>query len=268
MTRSATAWLLAATAIVSAATGGLAEPRLFPLAPELAGDRDLPPPCGVGLTAHVQKQNLDFVSLAVAPRVAVPGLDFAALVNSAELEIENDLYEINAAADIWVLPFLNVFTLLGYIDGTTRVDVNVPGQSLGFDIDYEGIVYGAGLTLAGGWKSTFASLTATITETDLDVSTSTVSAWVLTPKAGVNLGSTSLYLGAMYQEAEEEHEGDITVDVAGFNVPLRYDVALEQDDPWNYLAGVSLLLDDRWEIDLEGGLGDRTQATLTAKLRF
>ena len=41
-------------------------------------------------------------------------------------------------------------------------------------------MYGGGATLAFGGKGWFATLTYDLTETDLDVATSSVSAWVVT----------------------------------------------------------------------------------------
>ena len=246
--------------------GGLSS--YLPLGREWAGDRELPKPLGGGLTVHYQEQGYQISTLSVDLAVPAPLIDLNALLQTSELDIENEVYEVNLAFDAWVLPFFNVFGLLGYIDGETTVDVSVPPENIQLNIEYSGIMYGVGCVLAGGWDPFFGTLTAAITETDLDVSTSSVKAWMVSPKAGINTGIGAFWLGVMYQEAEEEHTGEATVTMFGNTLPVSYDATLEQDEPWNYVAGFSTVLGECLEVSIEGGLGDRKQATVTTKFRF
>ena len=228
----------------------------FPLGRDLAGDRELPLPYGIGLNGHYQKQDYDLEKL----RVNLPMFDPA---QAAGVAVTNRTTEGNLKLDLWFLPFLNVFAIVGYVDGETEVALGPPFGDL--DIDYDGIVYGGGITLAAGTEQFFGSLTAVYTESDLDVSTSSVKTWVLTPKAGIRTGFGEVWIGAMYQQTEEKHEGSISIPTLG---TVAYEVELEEENPWNYLAGVHVDLGDRWDLELEGGIGDRKHVTASLVYRF
>lgn len=240
-----------------------ASPGLFPLGSSMVGDGDLPLPFGVGATLHYQDQEYSLTRMSIS----VPGFDLA---DTSGLDIDNHLFEGDVKLDLWLLPFLNVFGLVGVIDGETEVDLST-FQLGNLTIDYDGIVYGAGITLAGGFDNVFASFTALFTDTDLDQAESSVEAWVLTPRVGVKTslpGSErplALWSGAMYQSTEEQHRGNISIPQIG---PVVYDVELEEDNAWCFLVGAAAEVTDHWNVELEVGAGDRSQVTLSATCRF
>jgi len=249
--------------VLAAGLCGRAE-SIFPLARGMAGDMELPKPYGIGTTVYYQAQDYRLTSL----RASIPGLDVSALMGAAQVMVENDLYETDVEVDVWIFPFLNACLLLGYIDGETSVAVDLLPDDL--NIKYDGVVYGAGLTAAAGWKALFATMTATYTTTELDVANSSVEAWVLAPKTGMNTCLGAFWVGAMYQEAEEKHEGTINVNLGpGLGqLPVSYNIGLEQDDPWNYLAGFQATIFDSWNLMIEGGVGNRNHAAVTVTYRF
>ena len=109
---------------------------------------DIPNKFGIGLTAYNQTQPYEITSL----QVTLPGLDPTQLAN---LEVDNDTTSYHLRLDYWILPFLNVFGLVGEIDG--RTTVNLQAIELGLPInlnnivvDYDGTVYGAGGRTEGG----------------------------------------------------------------------------------------------------------------------
>ncbi|MBL7077071.1 MAG: hypothetical protein ISS31_06340 [Kiritimatiellae bacterium] len=226
--------------------------------PKMADDtRDsrLPSPFGVGVNFYHQSQGYDLSSLRVN---VLPG-DLAALEG---IEIDNDVTEMNVKLDYWLFPFLNVFGILGSVDGETDVDTDlIPGLS----VEYEGVVYGAGVTLAAGWEQYFVTLTAALTETELDTSTSSVKAWILSPKVGMAGRYGAVWIGGMYQQTDEKHEGNITVPVFG---RVDYNVEFEQKESWNGSVGFTTGIGENWQIDLEGGFGDRMHASVSTTYRF
>ena len=233
---------------------------IFPLAKSMAGDRPLPLPWGIGVTLHQQDQNYALGRLDID----IP-IDLAL---AQDVEVENTVGEANLKFDLWLLPFLNVFGLLGRIEGETTVDVTPLISDL--TVEYEGVVYGAGITCAAGVGRYFGSLTATYTDTSLDASDSSVDAWVVTPRIGLTAHARGghpvvFWIGAMYQSADEAHQGRLTVPVFG---EVNYDVLLEEEEPWNTLVGLSTALSDHMSIELEGGFGDRTQLTASLGWRF
>ena len=218
-------------------------------------DSRLPSPVGVGVNYYRQTQGYDLSSLRVN---VLPG-DLAALEG---IEIENDVTEMNVKLDYWLLPFLNVFGIVGSVDGETDVETDlIPGLS----VDYEGVVYGGGVTLAGGWDDYFITLTAALMETELDTSTSSINAWILSPKVGMAGRYGAVWIGAMFQQTDEQHEGNIVVPIYD---SVDYDVEFEQKESWNGSVGITTGIGKNWQIDLEGGFGDRMHASFSTTYRF
>src|SRR5262249_53392118 len=84
----------------------------------------------------------------------------------ATLGSSSTVFNANFRFDTWVLPFLNVYALVGYVhndsDTHLRVTLPVPGPLPGeivreatIDTSLDGSVAGAGMTLAAGYKSFF-----------------------------------------------------------------------------------------------------------------
>ena len=132
-------------------------------------------------------------------------------------------------------------------------------------VNYSGFMYGGGATLAFGGKGWFATVTYDLTETDLDIATSSVSAWVLTPRVGLTFKSAAIWVGAMYQNAEETHEGVWEMPFLG---AVPYSAVLEQSEPWNYQIGMIAGLGEHWNLNFEGGVGNRKSVLAALEYRF
>jgi hypothetical protein len=71
-----------------------------------------------------------------------------------------DSWQQNASArlDVWLLPFLNVYGLVGYTRGRTRGSLFVTLPALGINevlpllAEFNGPTYGGGATVAGGYR--------------------------------------------------------------------------------------------------------------------
>jgi hypothetical protein len=224
---------------------------------------DIPAKFGIGLTLYNQTQPYEISSL----QVTLPGLDPTQLQN---LEVDNDTNSYHLRLDYWILPFLNVFGLVGEIDGKTTVnlqaiELGLPINLNNIVVDYDGTVYGAGLVLAAGGEKWFAAIAYDYTDTDLDVSNSSVEASIITPKLGLRTKSGAIWVGAMHQDAEERHIG--TFDVPGLG-PVPYDVILNEKEPWNWLIGATTGIGENWVLILQGGFGDRNAALVTLEYRL
>jgi len=221
----------------------------------------LPKPVGIGFTLYEQTQDYNLDSLSFN----VPGL----VVDPGSLTIGNKLQEANVKLDLWLFPFLNVFGIFGQLEGKTRVDfrgANLPIPLSNLTIDYDGEVYGGGITLAGGTDRYFGSVTAILTETNLSGDfNSKVTALVVTPKVGLIGSRGAFWIGTMYQKAEESHSGTIAVPFIG---AVDFDVVLAEKDAWNFLLGMSGALTEHLNLELEGGVGGREMATLALTWRF
>ncbi len=226
-------------------------------------DIEIPNKLGFGLSLYHQEQPYQIKSL----ELGIPGLDAPALEN---LPVENRTVSTHFRVDYWLLPFLNVFGLIGTIDSTTEVnlrgfDIGLPIGLDNLSIDIDGTVYGAGLVLAVGGKSWFGAVAYDYTNTDLDVATSTIEAQIVTPKIGLHFDGGAVWVGAMYQDVEERHEGTYDLPQIG---PVPFKVVLEGREPWSYIIGGTAGLSDHFVLILQGGFGDRKSALITLEYRI
>jgi len=157
---------------------------------------DLPLPFGVGANLVLMDQGIDVRNLEIgisAPNLNVSGVTFS---NTRAHDRAN-----TARLDMWLLPFVNIYGLFGYINGEVELDVNVPAisidlpnignipisdaQTVKLSIDYNGTTYGGGLTLAGGYKNFFGSLDANYTYSNIDVANSEIKTFTISPRLGI-----------------------------------------------------------------------------------
>ena len=267
-------WIVGSLALGLWGSAAFAEaPVRLPLLAEWAGARELPLPFGVSLLCYGQDHGYDIRRLAASsaldPRIG----PMVQQLDPATIDVDNRVTQIGLKADVWLFPFLDVFALAGRIDGETEVSFGeLPPEAepilgaldRGLDVDYSGFVYGVGGTLTWGMGPAFAALNGLATWTDLDEETS-VEAYILRPLVGVRVGALALWTGAMYQKAQEDHEGSIAL--AGLGL-IDYDLELEEKEPWNALVGASYDVAKNWQIEAEAGFGERTQLELSVTCRF
>lgn len=227
----------------------------------LARGVKLPNPFGISMSIYTQSQDYSIDELTLG----VQSIDPAA---AKDLKIENTTKAAHLQADYWVLPFLDVYAILGGVRGETKVNlsqvnIGIPLQDL--DLKYQGWLYGAGIVLAYGGEHVFTTLDLNYNSTKLDVETDSVWAWLATPRIGYNFGTVAAYLGAMYQHPQERHKG--VFEIPGFG-PVPYDVTLGAKDAWSYLAGVNVPIGPHFILTLEGGFGPRTAALVHLDYRF
>ncbi|HSG01267.1 MAG TPA: hypothetical protein VLA20_09045 [Vicinamibacterales bacterium] len=227
----------------------------------LARGYDLPRPFGIGVSYLTQDQDFSIDHLTL-------GIDSIDPAVAAGLDIENETDTIHLTADYWILPFLDLYAILGNVDGTTHVglsqiNIGLPLQDL--DIDYDGLLYGAGAVLAYGGDHVFVLVDVSYSWTNLSGSASSVEALVATPRIGYDFGKVSVWGGAMYQEPDERHRGVVVIPGLG---PVPYDVTLGSKDHWNYTAGLNVKLNEHWFASLEGGFGPRSMVLAHFEYRF
>jgi hypothetical protein len=111
-------------------------------------------------------------------RIGVDGGPKNSVSRFVDLGSESNVLNSNLKLDAWLLPFLNVYTLLGYVYNESKTNLHVsiprPGPIPGtndFDVNVDtkldGFVGGVGLTLAGGYKDFFAVLDSNYSQTDI-----------------------------------------------------------------------------------------------------
>ena len=273
---------IAVASNTSAQAGSLSDS--LPLGKSLAAGHELPLPLGISANVFFMEQDMEAQSIAIdIPPLPLPTgpLQLPPGLPAESAKLESRATSTTAKIDAWVLPFLNVYGVAGYVDGeTTASGFSVGGlppelASLlpnSFAIAYSGSSYGVGGTLAAGYNQFFASLDANYTESDLDIGDSTIEAFVISPRIGItgDLGGLSgaLYVGAMYQDVDEQQNGTVKFPIAGVSVPVGYDVISAAKEEWNYLVGANLKASESWNYGIEVGFSDRTHVMATLNYRF
>ena len=273
---------IAVVSTTSAQAGSLSDS--LPLGKSLAAGHELPLPLGISANVFFMEQDMEAQSIAVdIPPLPLPTgpLQLPPGLPAESAKLESRVTTTTAKIDAWVLPFLNVYGVAGYVDGeTTASGFSVGGlppelASLlpnSFAIAYSGSTYGVGGTLAAGYNQFFASLDANYTESDLDIGDSTIEAFVISPRVGItgDLGGLNgaLYVGAMYQDVDEQQNGTVKFPIMGTSVPVGYDVISAAKEEWNYLVGANLKASESWNYGIEVGFSDRTHVMATLNYRF
>lgn len=232
---------------------------------DMAGGRELPPTFGIGIDYFKMEQPYQFDSLSFSPPV-LP------IADPNIIGVKSEIKNVDLKFDVWVFPFLNAFAIYGNIDGQTEVDLSDVGLPIPpLNINYDGNVYGGGLTLAVGGDRWFASVTSTFTDADVSGDfKSSVKATTIQPRVGVRIGDRAeVWIGGYFIDAEESHSGSIELDLGpGFGgvIPLDFDVDLSQQEDFNVSVGAHMMLSDAWEATIEVGDGDRS--TLLGNLTY
>jgi hypothetical protein len=228
---------------------------------------DLPLPLGVGLTYTYIRQNM------VVSDVAIAGRPLGVTLRDADTVTDTGVFR----ADAWLFPFLNIYALVGYTSGVTRPVLVLPnGQLLASDVKYSRSSWGAGATVAGGWKSFFGTVDANWTTGPIvnnagqQTIDKPIQSVTITPRFGTlissgKFGTGAVYVGGMYLLATSEIRA--VFDLGG--QPLYVDARVKPKDPWNLLIGGSWQPDKRWSITAEiAGVMDRTHFIASAMYRF
>ena len=187
----------AAVAVSTVQAEGLSSS--LPLGKSLAAGNELPLPLGISANVFYLEQDMEAQSISIdVPPLPLPGgppLQLPPGLPASTTKLESRATSTTAKIDAWLLPFLNVYGVAGYVDGETNASgftvAGLPPQVAGllpnsFSVTYSGLVYGGGATLAVGYGSYFASLDANYTESDLDIGDSGIEAFTLTPRIGIN----------------------------------------------------------------------------------
>ena len=234
----------------------------------------LPLPFGVSVFYMYQESNYDVTSLhATAGGYPVPFLGANAITG-----VHNEVHEVNAKFDWWAQPWLNFHAILGRVSGEADASLSPDIRQMlgmnGFKVDYDGVVYGGGMTLAAGYKHIFGSVTANYTWADVDLhggsglslaAANGIETLVITPKVGWLFDKGAVWAGAFYQFTEHSQSGSINL--PGFGT-VNFNAGVEDAAPWNFIMGGEYKITDHWVLTGEVGLGNREQVLIGTTYRF
>lgn len=250
-----------------------AKARLFPLWKSLLGERKFMPPYGLNLVFFDLSGRWDIESFSAS----VEGQELASLSGSASVHP----FTYGVRADVWVLPFLNVFVTAGGVDldvqavgedivlGTSGIPPEPVRGDLYLDLDFTGSYGGGGLVLSGAWRKLFASVDGSVVWTHLEsqetgVTGNELETYTGSFRVGYIAGPIQPYVGGRYVRKINYFEG--TVAGPGGR-PVTFGVEL-QAPKWNYQIGVHAIVAKHFEIVVEAGYGKRTHGLVNVGYRF
>ncbi|USD43344.1 hypothetical protein J4N42_22445 [Vibrio sp. SCSIO 43135] len=268
--------------------------RVFPLMGDIVRRQgiDLPLPFGISATYRSQNMNIpftDFVIEGVGLNELFDPLGSIGVVNAESFTLRGDVN---------ILPFWNVFGLVGKINVDAKVDAEYTGNAgellrdklnnklphlgdafcnelaalcnkgrLNVPLHLEYDVVGMGTTLSVGYKEFFASVTGSYTKTRLK-GTDNWGDGILTvqPMLGYQLVDyrAQLFVGAEYQGLDTRMDGHV---VAG-DIEFDYDIGVNLDN-WAYLVGFNKQLGKHYNLTALYNKGEtRDSITLNFGYRF
>jgi len=178
---------------------------------------------------------------------------------------------VTGRIDAWLLPFLNLYCIGGYVTGTAS-NLKLEGMVIPFEVpskvDYRGSVFGAGTTLAGGYGPFLLNYDVNYTWTQVDMLDTSVQTLVQGIRAGYRRkicdSQVSLYGGALWEGIQESQRGSTTM--GGMN--LKYSLKARATYPWNPLVGTQVEFGSHGNLKIEGGFGGRKQIMTSLGIRF
>ncbi len=238
----------------------------------------LPRPFGISLGYMHQDQPFDVGD------VFINGIDVKTPNIAVVDEVQNEETTYTLRFDAWLLPFWNVYGILGRTDGEAigplavslepilPILCGLPGNNCRFDttfqLKYKADVIGFGTTVAGGYKDFFGMIDYNRTSADLDISSTDAKATVISARIGWNgkLGGFTgvLWVGAMHQDIAQTLDLQVNIGNA------LLDVSIEQSvhEPLNYVIGGQWDVNRSFSILAEFGMGKRKSQMLNFTFRF
>lgn len=135
---------------------------------------ELPLPFGAGIVYYYLDRDITVTDLRVGRNGAVP----TSVSDFAQLSTTSKVNNLNLKLDVWLLPFLNVYAIAGYVwnESQTTFDLTLPPLVPGGEprrrvvtvpTSLDGTVGGVGLTAAGGYGPFFLALDSNVAQVDL-----------------------------------------------------------------------------------------------------
>jgi hypothetical protein len=247
----------------TAPAGGVTPGRKLPFLGDLARDRgiELPLPFGAGVVGYYIDRHIAVTEVRVGRGGAAPSpvSDFAQLAANASVG------NLNVKFDVWLLPFVNLYAIAGYVknESETTLDLTLPpllpggeprSRRLTVPTAMDGSVGGLGATLAGGYGPFFLALDVNAARADLGfddrfkaVVTSLRTGW----NGRVDGRALRVWANATYWDTFATAKG--TVEDPDGGGSLSFEVDQGPAHPWTYGAGTQYSA-RRW-LDIAVDLG-------------
>jgi hypothetical protein len=252
-------------------------------------------PFGAGISAFYYSQKFIASSLILTSVSPITGDTIHAWADTLIQDTRAGETQLVIKPNVWLLPFLNIYGIIGYTNGTVNPNLTAPKIVVDFPglgeqtvdttveihdkLPYHGPVYGIGATFAMGIDKFFFLADyhySKIYPNDLEGSLVYQS---FSPKAGVIIdisktAQVNVWAGAMYFSNKQTMHGKVKV--SDFSEGLAQIIGDDADyegeivpvNNWNFLLGAGLEINKHHRIMLEGGFVHRVQLTAGYEFRF
>ena len=197
-------------------------------------------------------------------RVGVNGATPTSVSQVFDLGSTSNVLNANLKLDAWLLPFLNLYLLAGYVhnESTTRATLTIPRPgplpgttqfTTNLTTKLDGFVGGAGMTLAGGYENFFLVADANYSQTDIGFS-DRFRAIIATLRAGYRNTVANLpfqvWVGQGYWNTTNTAKGSTNVPGLG---QIQFEADQGPSHPWMTDFGTNLSFSKRFETVLDFG---------------
>lgn len=234
---------------------------------------ELPRRFGIGFNLIGMERDIEVVDV----NVSFLNLPPQSVSDMADFEVENRTTLSMARVDAWVLPFLDVYLMLGETRTDTSVSVSFDAGSPPERVEVvnnekvNGPLYGAGATLVYGGQAWFCMADANYSRSDLESFDGTIDAWYLSSRLGWHTTHGNLQYklwgGMAYIDAARTLTLSVERPVLG---TITVEVDQRPSNPWNAAIGGSVGINNRWDFMVEYGsnFSDATVLVLSATFRM
>lgn len=234
---------------------------------------ELPLPFGISILHSHIKDRTRLGNYRPVTKAGLPGEDGGQITFDSS-ESRTEIY--NLRADMWLLPFLNVYVLGGYIEGESNTIINfndpLTRQTIAITSNetYYGTNIGGGATLGFMFDQLVFSLDSSFSRSNLNVVDSDIKSIIIGPRIGYRsqLGDYpfTLSVGGVYQNIKQTLT--ITESAPGSGQPLVAKLDIEGKKRWNSSVTGALDFGKHWHLVTEIGFDDRKSLVAQLTYRF
>ncbi|MFK0573947.1 hypothetical protein [Endozoicomonas sp.] len=198
--------------------------------------------------------------------------------------VEDESQVTNLRLDTWLLPFMNVYVMAGYMEGETLVDSTTfydlmpdnPNFGEGsapmtMKQKYHGMNWGLGATLIYGKGPWVTTLDMNASRTELNVVRSRINAVMITPRIGYTTrvagfpvtwmaGVSYLWLDQRITVEQVLPDPDLE--------PMVLELDVKADNPWSPTLGATIEFSDELQAVVEAGFDGRKTLMGSLVYRF
>lgn len=237
---------------------------------------DLPLPYGAGLMTIFMERDIEITDVTVQFLNRPP----ESVADRANFDVSNQTRSVAARFDAWILPFINVYALVGEATTDTSlrsvITIEPPNGDpieveLTDDSQVDGPMGGIGITAVVGGDAWFAMADANYNYAETDLFDEEILVWLYSGRLGwhgsTKYGRVMAWGGLFYMDSERTLTISEEFPLIGETEIL---VTQRPVDKLTYQVGASMTLNKHWDVLFEAGTNfdDATMLVLSGSYRF